>query len=87
MTRLILAAKRLDIPMEINMHGKRSGKNYPCPAFWEEAARLGATACFGMDCHLPEHVADPTEIYEIERFAERYKLNVIEKLTLIDPLK
>ena len=86
MSRLISAAKRLDIPMEINMHGIRRGINYPCPAFWEEASKIGVTAYFGMDCHKPEHVANPEEIANIERFAERYKLNVIDELKLVNPL-
>ena len=86
MRRLIAAAKRLGVPIELNMQGMRAGKHYPTPAFWEEASQMGATTYIGMDCHHPRQVADPDELISIYRFAERYKLNVIDEIRLVNPL-
>ena len=85
MRRIILEAKRLSLPLEVNMHGMRDGRHYPNPIFWEEVSRLGATAYFGMDCHAVAHVADRVEIEQAHRFADRYSLNVVDELRLISP--
>ena len=86
MRRLIAAAMRLGIPIEVNMQGMRRNAYYPNSAFWEEAAEMGAVAYIGMDCHNPAHVADPDELERVCRFVEKHKINVIDKLSLINPL-
>ncbi|MDO4865986.1 MAG: histidinol-phosphatase [Clostridia bacterium] len=56
------AAKALDIPLEYNLlgvqyHAQEAGLGrlgYPCPRFWEIAARQGCKAIIGFDAHRPE---------------------------------
>jgi len=86
MSRLILEAKRLSIPLELNMLGVRNSRHYPNPIFWEEAARLGATAVFGLDSHRPEDVLDRNNYERSLRFADRFGINVIDEVKLINPL-
>lgn len=84
--RLIGEAKRLGIPLEINLNGIRDRRHYPNPAFWEVAGWLGADAVIGFDAHTVAHVADRDEIYTAMRFADKYKLNLIDEVKLINPL-
>lgn len=57
--RLCQRAKQLEIPMEINLLGLRSGRHYPVPLFWETAAEENCAAVLGSDAHTPQDVIDP----------------------------
>ncbi len=85
--RLCREAKRLGVPLEINLNGIRDRRHYPNPEFWAVAGRVGNDAVIGFDAHTVKHVADRGEIIEGLRFADKYKLNVLDKLKLRDPLK
>lgn len=82
MHRLCMAAKRLDIPLEINLYGLSDGRHYPRPAFWQIAADCGNTAILGCDAHSSARVAEPHEIAEGEAFAARYHLPLLSTLPL-----
>ena len=86
MTRLILEAKRLDIPLELNLLGIRANRHYPRGFFWELAGKLGATAILGCDAHAPEHVAVRTEIKMAKRYAERLWIPLLDKIPLKNPI-
>ncbi len=87
MTRIIKAAKAASLPLEINLLGLRYKRNYPTPSFWELASQFSPEVILGCDAHEPERVADKNEITEALRFADKYRLNVIEEVKLINPFK
>lgn len=87
MGRIILEAKEMNMPLEYNLLGVRGKRRYPYTPFWEEVARLGATAVLGCDAHQPNHVADKNEINEAQRFADRMGINLIDEVKLINPIK
>ena len=86
MSRLILEANRLNMPIEINLLGARVKRHYPRDFFWEIAGRLGATAILGCDAHSPEHVGVKSEIEAAEKYAEKFGIPLLDKITLKNPL-
>jgi len=74
MRQLIREAVRRDLPLEINLHGLRSGYNYPDRRFWEIAAEEGAKVVLGRDAH------DPAEFFE--RKTEEKMLTMVRQLGL-----
>lgn len=86
MRRLIRGAMDRNIPLEINLHGLRTGRHYPNPVFWEEASAMGATAFLGMDCHEIDHVANPADFERAARFVAPYSLKLVDEIALVDPI-
>lgn len=84
--RLIRAAKRMGVPLEINLNGIRDRRYYPNPDFWEVAGWLGCDAVLGCDAHMPRHVADQGEIVAGMRFADKYGVNLLDEIKLVNPL-
>lgn len=87
MTRLILAAREANMPLEINMLGLIEKRNYPRDFFWEIAGRHEARVILGCDAHSPERVADRDELLMALRFAEKHRLNVVDTIELKNPFK
>ena len=85
-TRLIKEAKRLNMPLEINLNGIRDNRYYPREDFWEIAGRFGADAVLGFDAHMPRHVADQKDILDGIRFAHKFGVNLLDEIKLINPL-
>lgn len=83
--RLVRAAKEMNIPLEINLYGMRDGRHYPNEEFWRIAGRLGARATLGFDSHHERHVADGGEIVRGLRLADKYGVEVVDEVKLIDP--
>ena len=78
MTLLCKEAKKLDIPLEINMLGLRERRSYPDARFWKIAGKIGNTAILGCDAHDPSHIAVPENVDEALRWADRFGVEVIE---------
>ncbi len=53
MRRLCRTAHACGVPLEFNLLGYATGRQYPAPAFWEEAAAVGSRALIGWDAHEP----------------------------------
>jgi len=83
--RLVRVAKEMDIPLEINLYGMRDGRHYPNEEFWSVAGRLGAKATLGFDSHHERHVADGNEIVRGLRLADKFGVEIVDKVKLIDP--
>ena len=66
MRRLCEAAKKADVPLEVNLHGIMLSRHYPSPAFWRIAGEVGNRAILGMDAHGVKEFAMP-ELEEIGR--------------------
>ncbi len=87
MKRIIKAACECDIPLEINLLGIHERRHYPTDEFWKLASEYSPKVVFGCDAHSPERVAVKDEITAALRFADKYKLNVLDKIELINPFK
>lgn len=85
--RLIRAAKEYGVPLEINLYGMRDGRHYPNDEFWRVAGRMGAVATLGFDSHHEKHVADKGEIIRGLRLADKFGVEIIDEVKLIDPRK
>ncbi len=83
--RLIRACKAADLPLEINLYGMRDGRHYPSDEFWREAGRLGARAVLGFDAHHVKHVANTAEIIAGLRYADKFGVEIIDEIKLVDP--
>ena len=80
--RLILAAKKHRIPLEVNMYGMVDGRHYPNPLFWERVAKHGAAVILGRDAHSTARVHAPAEFDTAYRFIEKHGLDLIESIEI-----
>ncbi|MBQ5802104.1 MAG: histidinol-phosphatase [Clostridia bacterium] len=83
--RLIAKAKEMDLPLEINLLGLGGNRHYPSPIFWERAALANVKAVIGCDAHDPSQVHHAANVEKGFRFAEKYKLSLVEDIKLIRP--
>ncbi len=58
MRTLIREAKACGIPLELNLLGLQTHRNYPNRLFWELVAEEGAEAIIGFDAHQPAVLRD-----------------------------
>lgn len=77
MRRLCEAAEKLQVPLEINLLGIRSGRNYPDRRFWKIAGETGCRVVIGSDAHRPEDIADTASEKTALEMAEEFHLNLI----------
>lgn len=84
--RLIRAAIKTETPLEINLCGRRSGRNYPDPRFWQMAGKLGADVVISSDAHAPWQVADPEELKIGYRIVKENRLKLLDTLPLKNPI-
>ena len=71
-------------PLEYNLLGFEYGlydgvTGYPFPAFWQMAARMGASAVLGLDAHSPEKYANKKLISLGEMNLREYGIDVISE--------
>ena len=85
MTRLCRRASELDMPLEINVLGLRTGRCYPDETFWTLAREEGCRVVLGCDAHTPEDVADPAQLEAAMAFARRLGLTPEERIDLKNP--
>ena len=77
MTRLCLAAKENNIPLEINLHGIKNNRFYPSDRFFAIAGEIGAPVTFGMDVHDAKSILDKDQVYKASLMVKKHKLNYI----------
>lgn len=82
MRRLCREAKSCGIPLEINLLGIRSGRNYPDIRFWETAAEENCIAILGCDSHDVQAACDPKSERIALDMAARLGLEVLETVNL-----
>ena len=58
MRKLIREAKACGVPLEFNLLGLQTKRNYPNRLFWEMVAEEGAEAIIGFDAHQPAVLRD-----------------------------
>ena len=87
MRKLCKMAKRMQMPMEINLLGITTQRNYPNPAFWKIAGEEGCTAIFGADAHRADFVWNPEGVKIAEQIAAENHLRVLQAVKLNNPFK
>ncbi len=81
MRRLCEAAKRLNVPLELNLLGMRDQRDYPREDFWQIAGDVGNEVLFGCDSHTPDSVALPSDYLLGSAFVRKFNLNYIEPMS------
>ncbi len=84
MTRLCIAAKDYDIPLEINFYGIRDNRFYPYDMFWEIAGKTGCKVVFGFDSHDTASAYDGESIPAAMELVKKYNLNLIENPKIVE---
>ena len=77
-TRLCEAAKRLNVPLEINMYGMVDNRWYPRADFFRLAGEIGNEIVAGVDAHDPGRLSDPTEWERVQAFAAECGVQITE---------
>lgn len=82
--RLIRAAIKCSVPLEVNMYGLLENRHYPRDDFWALAGKLNAAVVLGRDAHKPIRVHDDAEFPRAEAFLKKHGLDKlrIEELNL-----
>lgn len=75
-------ARKLNIPLEINLLGIWDQRNYPDPRFWHIVGETGNQVVIGSDAHQPDKVWNPEALNAAHRMVEKYKLNLVETVEL-----
>ncbi len=80
--RLCLAAKRLKIPLEINMLGLQSGRHYSSKRFFKVAKQVGNETIIGCDAHNPDVFLDAEARLKVQSFIEEIGLSPLETVEI-----
>lgn len=78
--RLCKAAKRFNVPLELNLLGIRANRHYSSERFFRIAAEEGNQVVLGTDAHDPFDVCDPTSEARALEMVKTLGLNLVEKL-------
>lgn len=91
--RICQKAVELDMPLELNMgcsyrpsFRQRRDYLYPHPRFWKVVGQYPVKTIIGMDTHSPQWLVDGDVAWFL-RFAERNKLNLIDRIEFKNPFK
>lgn len=80
--RLCRAAKQYGIPLEINLLGLRTQRQYPRNDFWKIAGEEGCKVVIGSDAHTPNDVVDPVTEAKALAIVQAYQLQLLEHIPL-----
>lgn len=76
-TRLCLASRETDIPLELNLAGVRYNKFYPADDFWKIAGEVGTPVTIGYDAHLCDDFLNTKQLKSASELIQKYRLNYI----------
>lgn len=82
MTRLCRRLLELDIPLELNVLGMGTGRNYPSDRFWKIPGEIGNRVILGLDAHCVEHMKDRGSYAKCMEIVEKYNLNLINSIKI-----
>ena len=80
--RLIRAAIKYGVPLEVNMYGLYDGRHYPNDLFWERVGALGAPVVLGRDAHSVKRVHSDEEFPAAMAFIKKHGLDLKESIEL-----
>lgn len=86
MSRLCATAAATDTPLEINVRGLKFGSRYPNENFIRIASRYPVKFIIGTDAHEPKDLRPGDEYEAAFRLADKYGLDLIERLKFKKPL-
>ena len=75
-------AKQCGVPLEINLLGIYSRRNYPNPVFWELAAEAGCDVILGCDTHVAAHLLDTSAEKKALAMVDGLGLNLLRTVEL-----
>ena len=87
-TRICMAAKEMDMPVELNcaglQHNIRTGtETYPYSKFWELAAKIGCKAIIGLDAHSLQDL--DSKWYDLAvNYLNRCDIEIVDSIKKID---
>ena len=81
--RLIEHAKKLDVPLEINLLGIRDHRAYPHDRFFALCGEIGAPVCVGCDAHSADAAYDGPSYAVAMEMKERFGLNIVDCPALV----
>ena len=87
MRRMLAALKEKEMPIEINLLGLSSGRNYPSEKFFSIAREYDLPVILGFDAHSPDRVADRDEIARAKEFAARVGIRLVDDVAIVDPFR
>ncbi len=77
--RLCENAKRLHIPLEINMLGMRTNRHYPNERFFKIVGEVGNQVVLGLDAHAPNEICDSASETFAKDMVSAFGLKLIDK--------
>lgn len=80
MKRLCEAMKESNIPLEMNILGLLTGRNYPNGRFWDIAKAVGNRVIIGMDAHTPEQLLNQNYVEKAKLLCEG--MEIVEELEI-----
>lgn len=83
MRRLCTFSRELNVPLEINFLGIRTGRSYPAETFWQVAGEEKSPVVFGFDAHDVESAYDSESLVKAEELVRKFNLNYIGKPNLV----
>lgn len=87
MSRVVEASNKYNVPLEINMLGLNTMRNYPNAVFWTVANEIGCNVVIGSDAHETRGMKPERALFQAEKIIEKNpRLNLIEKVEL-KPIK
>ena len=78
MRRLCQEARSCGLPLEMNMLGCWSGRNYPDMRFWNLAAEEGCQAILGWDVHAPDQICKPEAEKSLRMAANQLGMELLD---------
>ncbi len=79
-TRLCTFMKENGFPVEVNMLGHATKRNYPCDEFMKIAAKVGNKVIIGCDAHQPSYLSDFAKQNAVRAYADSFGLEIIDTL-------
>ena len=83
MIKIIKAAEKHNVPLEINFLGIRDNRNYPTEKFWKLAKGYDISVVFGLDAHDVQGACDTASLEKALEICQKYNLNVLKTPKLI----
>lgn len=83
MTRLCQAAKELDIPLEFNLLGLKTYRQYPNEVFFKIAKQVGNRVIIGTDAHESRALLDMTTYQRALMYLKNLGIQVTEDIRFL----
>lgn len=83
MTRLCLVAKQLDIPLEFNLLGFATHRQYPNDIFFKIAKKIGNKVIIGTDAHQSLALLDMDTYMRAKKYLEKLGIEVTEDIRFL----